>query len=90
MPVTVFVAPGREVTMATPTCPWRGRSRRPVHGALLVAREHVRDLVGIVQRVVELDGLAARVAEHEVVTPFGLELATTASAPVMVLPCFAV
>ena len=43
-----------------------------VHGPLLVAGEHVGDLVGVVQRVVELDGLAARVAEHRR-HPLGLE-----------------
>ena len=37
-----------------------------VHGALFVARQHVLDLVRVVQRVVYFDGLAAGIAEHEV------------------------
>ena len=45
---------------------------RLVHGALFVTRQHVSDLGGIVQCVVDLDGLAAWIAEHEV-DAFGLE-----------------
>ena len=59
-----------------------------VHGALFVARQHVLDLRGVVQRVVNLDGLAAWVAEHEV-DAFGLERGDNRlRRPSCVLPCF--
>ena len=43
-----------------------------VRCALLVAGEHMLDLLRIVQGIVDLDGLAARIAEYRVHT-FGLE-----------------
>ena len=43
-----------------------------VHRALLMTGEHMMQLLAVVERVVDLDGLAARVAEHQV-DAFGLE-----------------
>ena len=48
-PVTVFVAPGPEVTRQTPTCPLTRRiALCSVHGALLVADEDVAQAVAVV------------------------------------------
>ena len=64
MPVTALVTPGPEVTSATPT--FSGRARIAVggvHRGLLVAHQHVLDLVLLEERVVDVQHRAAGIAE---------------------------
>jgi hypothetical protein len=64
MPVTALVAPGPEVTSATPTFSVRARETvGGVHGGLLVAYQHVADRFLLEERVVDEEDRAARVAE---------------------------
>ena len=64
MPVTALVTPGPEVTSATPTLPRRARiAVGRVHRALLVAHQHVLDLVLLEELVVDVEDRAARIAE---------------------------
>ena len=72
MPVTVLVAPGPEVTMTTPTLPVARIAVGLVHRALLMTGEHMMQLLAVVERIVDLDGLAARIAEDQV-DALGLE-----------------
>ena len=73
MPVTVFVAPGPLVTMHNANLARGARvAVGHVRGALFVAGEHMVQLLAVVQRVVDFDGLATGVAEHGV-DAFGLK-----------------
>ena len=75
MPVTALVTPGPEVTSATPTLSARARvAVGRVHRALLVAHQHVLDLVLLEQLVVDVEHRAARIAE-DVLDAFFLEAA---------------
>jgi hypothetical protein len=65
MPVTALVTPGPEVTRATPTL--LGRARITVggmHRALLVAHQHVANLVLLEQFVVNEQNGTAGIAEN--------------------------
>ena len=68
MPVTRFVAPGPLVASTTPVLAGGPRiAVRRVRRALLVGRHDMRDLVaGLVQRVVQIQHRAARIAEQRV------------------------
>jgi len=67
MPVTMLVAPGPEVAMATPTLPRRaGVAVGHVGRALFVADEHMVDLRILGHRVVGRKDRAARVTEDDV------------------------
>ena len=64
MPVTMFVAPGPEVAMATPTPPPGARvAVSHVRGALFVAHQNVVQL-GFAERVVDGKNRASRVAKN--------------------------
>ena len=75
MPVTALVTPGPEVTSATPTfCDDARVAVGRVHGALLVAHQHVLDLVLLEELVVDVEDRAARIAE-DVLDAFFLQAA---------------
>jgi hypothetical protein len=57
MPVTALVAPGPEVTSATPTfCVLRAIAIGRMHCGLLVPNQNVLDLILLEQRVVDVKG----------------------------------
>ena len=63
MPVTMLVAPGPDVAMATPTLPLARVAVRHVRGALLVPDQDVADRIAE-HRVIRGQNRPARIAEH--------------------------
>ena len=73
-PVTALVAPGPEVTRATPACPYARVGVGHMGGRLLVPYQYAFQCLLLKNRIVNMQGSAARVAE-DVFHTFVLERA---------------